>query len=58
MAEEEILQDIERLEARLQFLEGDRTRWVMPWAGDPGYQPYDHGPLLEKAREAQAPCQT
>jgi hypothetical protein len=48
MTVEEITEEIRVIEARIQFLEEDRTRWVSPWAGPKGYQPYNHGPYLRK----------
>ena len=48
MTVEEITEEIRVIEARIQFLEEDRTRWVSAWAGPRGYQPYNHGPYLRK----------
>jgi len=48
MTVEQITEEIRVIEARIQFLEEDRTRIVSVWAGPEGYQPYNHGPYLRK----------
>ena len=48
MTVEQITEEIRVIEARIQFLEEDRTKIVSAWAGPKGYQPYNHGPYLRK----------
>ena len=48
MTVEQIIEEIRVIEARIQFLEEDRTCWVSAWTGPRGYQPYNHGPYLRK----------
>ena len=44
----EVQKEIEKIEARIEFLKTDRTVWTSAWAGPNGYEPYNHGPYLRK----------
>lgn len=44
MTRQEILDLIQKMEARIEFLKHDRTVWTMVWEGST----YNHGPYLRK----------
>ena len=46
MTREEIVSEIERIDARIEFLETDRTKWISAWLQDG--PAYDHGPYLRR----------
>lgn len=43
-----IMEEIQSMEDRIQFLDQDRTVMVSAWAGPSGYTPYNHGPYLRR----------
>lgn len=43
-----IMEEIQRMEERIQFLDRDRTVMISAWAGPTGYTPYNHGPYLRR----------
>jgi hypothetical protein len=46
MTREEILLEIEKIDARIEFLDADRTKWISVWAQDG--PAYNHGPYLRR----------
>ena len=44
MTMQEILDLIQKMEARIEFLKHDRTVWTMVWEGST----YNHGPYLRR----------
>lgn len=48
MTREEIVDLIQKIEARIEFLKTDKTKWVSVWAQPAGCTPYNHGPYFRK----------
>ena len=49
-----MIQDqIKAIEARLEFLKTDTTKWVSAFAQPDGCTPYNHGPYFRKLERAQ-----
>ena len=44
MTRQEILDLIQKMEARIEFLKHDRTVWTMVWEGST----YNHGPYIRR----------
>jgi hypothetical protein len=44
MSKDDLLKEIQDMEARIAFLYQDKTVWRMAWAGST----YNHGPYLRK----------
>lgn len=48
LTREELEELVQKIEARIEFLRTDRTKWHSVWAMPDGHSHWDHGPYFRR----------